>query len=228
MWNVVKVPFIILASCGLYVAATAPSEARTEERVPGENILEKRGLLSSLANMKVAFLILGGVEAAAILLNQWDMGRHWASVLAVKGRPENFVLTPMSTLGYAFIITGSLIRWRCYRELKSMFTFDLAIRKGHKLVTTGPYSIARHPSYTGGLLTSFGLYSFCAPGSWWAECGLFHKHLALSIFVPFTSVIVLGLFARMKKEDSMLKETFGKQWDEWAARVPYKLCPGIY
>lgn len=33
---------------------------------------------------------------------------------------------------------------------------------------------------------------------------------------------------RVAKEEQMLKRAFGKQWREWAKRVPYKLFPGIY
>jgi protein-S-isoprenylcysteine O-methyltransferase Ste14 len=36
----------------------------------------------------------------------------------------------------------------------------------------------------------------------------------------------MALGPRMRKEDAMLKEKFGKQWDQWALKVPYKLFPG--
>jgi protein-S-isoprenylcysteine O-methyltransferase Ste14 len=49
-------------------------------------------------------------------------------------------------------LTGCIVRLWAYATLGHLFTFELAIRKGHKLVTTGPYVFARHPSYT-----AFGL-----------------------------------------------------------------------
>jgi protein-S-isoprenylcysteine O-methyltransferase Ste14 len=40
--------------------------------------------------------------------------------------------------------------------------------------------------------------------------------------------MVAGLVARTKTEDAMLKKEFGKQWDEWAKKTPWKLFPGIF
>ena len=37
---------------------------------------------------------------------------------------------------------------------------------------------------------------------------------------------LLGLW-RMPVEDAMMKREFGKDWDEWAKAVPYRLFPGI-
>jgi len=38
-----------------------------------------------------------------------------------------------------------------------MFTFEMSIRKNHKLITSGPYAIVRHPSYVGVILVASGL-----------------------------------------------------------------------
>ena len=52
---------------------------------------------------------------------------------------------------------GGLIRYKCYRTLGSMFTFEMSIRKDHILVTSGPYAIVRHPSYTGIILVAIAV-----------------------------------------------------------------------
>ena len=50
-------------------------------------------------------------------------------------------LTLQSIIGMVFIISAGLLRRQCYRTLGRYFTFMASIRKGHQLVTTGPYSI---------------------------------------------------------------------------------------
>jgi len=55
------------------------------------------------------------------------------------------------------VTLGGLIRLECYRQLGTMFTFEMSIRKDHMLVTSGPYGIVRHPGYTGILLVISGM-----------------------------------------------------------------------
>ena len=33
---------------------------------------------------------------------------------------------------------------------------------------------------------------------------------------------------RMPVEDEILKKEFGREWDEWARAVQYRLVPGVY
>ncbi len=41
------------------------------------------------------------------------------------------------------------------------------------------------------------------------------------------SMLVMGA-ARIKKEDDMLRKEFGRSWEQWVERVPYRIIPGIY
>ncbi|KAH9932999.1 uncharacterized protein B0H18DRAFT_871008, partial [Fomitopsis serialis] len=39
----------------------------------------------------------------------------------------------------------------------------------------------------------------------------------------------VNLIARAPQEDAMLRREFGKEWEEYARRVPYRLrVPGVY
>lgn len=115
-----------------------------------------------------------------------------------------------------------------------MFTFELSLRKDHQLITSGPYSVVRHPSYTGGALALLGALScYTSPGSWFIECsGLFPSSwtgsVVLSCWLIAILIAWLVVSPRLKKEDAMLKKQFGSQWDTWAANVPYRLIPGVY
>ncbi|KAF8351913.1 hypothetical protein F5887DRAFT_933008 [Amanita rubescens] len=53
----------------------------------------------------------------------------------------------------------------------------MSVAKDHRLVTTGPYSIVRHPSYTGGFMATTSIFLLHASqGSWVRESGLLRYH----------------------------------------------------
>ena len=99
-------------------------------------------------------------------------------------------------------------------------------------MTSGPYAFVRHPSYSGvvlgvvgTLLVHFGL------GSWWAQVGWFNtlwgRACALGWCVMETYVL-WSVMCRAPMEDALLRKEFGAEWDAWAARVPYRVIPGIF
>ena len=131
------------------------------------------------------------------------------------------------------VFAGSTLRLFCYRALGKLFTFELALRDDHKLVTDGPYAIVRHPSYSALCMVAAGsILCFFGTGSWLNECGalgsVFGRAFALVWAVDILFVPLVMLFSRVKTEDGMLKGTFGKEWEEWAKRTPYAVIPGIY
>ena len=71
-----------------------------------------------------------------------------------------------------------------------------------------------------------------AEGSWVRESGFLdspYRRILLVLYALFvifpTSAVTLS---RMSNEDKALRKKFGKDWDQWAARVPYSVIPGIY
>ena len=50
----------------------------------------------------------------------------------------------------------------------------------------------------------------------------------LGLFCVLVAAIMLGLMRRMSKEDKALYLLAGKEWEDWAERVPYRLFPSIY
>lgn len=142
-------------------------------------------------------------------------------------------LTPFFIAGTLLASFGSLLRLACYRHLGRYFTFELALRKEHKLITDGPYGFVRHPSYlgstcyfTGVLVCQFG------DGSWWKEGGLWGSALGRVVgtwWLLYVAFLLVSLvIIRVPKEDEVLRKEFGKQWVEWSKRTPYRLFPGIY
>ncbi|KAF8967266.1 hypothetical protein BDZ97DRAFT_543557 [Flammula alnicola] len=131
------------------------------------------------------------------------------------------------------VITGTLIRVITYRYLGRFFRFEASIQRDHQLVTGGPYSIVRHPSYTGLLISHPGwfLWQF-GRGSWVRESGLFNTVVGKAIVLSFAGLVILGTLyltlTRMSNEDKALRKQFGAQWDQWASKVQYAVFPGIY
>jgi len=83
--------------------------------------------------------------------------------------------------------------------------------RGHTVVTTGPYRLVRHPSYAGGLIGY--LLTPIALGTLW-------------VYVPAV-LTVMALILRTALEDrTLLEELDG--YKEYAARVRYRLAPGIW
>jgi protein-S-isoprenylcysteine O-methyltransferase Ste14 len=79
------------------------------------------------------------------------------------------------------------------------------IMKNKQLAQTGPYSLVRHPLYTGNILlvTGFAI----ANTSYWAV------PLAIFFFWFYYPPAI-------EYEDRKLRGIFGQSWDEWAGRTP--------
>ncbi|KAG1857724.1 hypothetical protein DFJ58DRAFT_325790 [Suillus subalutaceus] len=144
--------------------------------------------------------------------------------------------SPALIVGSCLSIIGSAIRMQCYSTLGRFFTFELSIRQDHKLVTSGPYAIVRHPSYAGGLSVFLGiLLCHLRTRSWLVSCsGMFPSSdqgakLALGcIWAGLFSLLFSGLGGRIEKEEAMLEGNFGDQWKSYVRRVPYKLVPWLF
>ena len=131
------------------------------------------------------------------------------------------------------MVLGTWIRLMTYRYLGRFFQGQTSIQKDHELIVSGPYSVVRHPSYTGYIIVSGRWFLWhLSKGSWIIESGLWNTMLGRLLVVMYLSLfhILIPIFglARMSKEDIALRNQFGKKWDDWAKRVPYSIFPGIY
>ena len=68
--------------------------------------------------------------------------------------------------GLALVAAGTLLRLTCYRCLGPLFTFDLTLFPKHTLITSGPYSIVRHPADLGSLLVFLGQNAVVLKDCW--------------------------------------------------------------
>ncbi|KAF4571752.1 hypothetical protein EYR40_008275 [Pleurotus pulmonarius] len=138
---------------------------------------------------------------------------------------------PMALIGASITVLAGLLRLWCFAELGRLFDFQFNIKSDHHLVTSGPYTFVRHPSYTGIFASFIGatVYMY-SPGHWLRECGSSSSvGVAVSLVWALNFAICFyGLGTRMSAEDEGLRRKFGKEWDDFARRVPCRLIPGIY
>lgn len=145
---------------------------------------------------------------------------------------HNIRFTRAWVAGCVLMHCGALIRLACYRTLGRLFTWELTLKKGHVLMTGGPYSIVRHPSYTGSLLLGTGV-ALChfSPGSWYAECigwDTWASRIFSAAWIAWSLAVPALLMARVDTEDDVLRKEFGEEWDEYAKKTPYRLIPYLY
>ena len=98
------------------------------------------------------------------------------------------------------------------RTLGKQWALAARLVEGHKLITEGPYRFVRNPIYTGmlGMLVATGL-------------AMEHWTALDAAFVLFA----VGLVIRVRSEEKLLRGAFGKEFEDYAKRVPAVL-PGIF
>lgn len=109
-----------------------------------------------------------------------------------------------------FAVGGALRVWPVFL-LGNRFSGLVAIQPGHTLLTTGIYSIIRHPSYLGLLVNSLG----------W---GLAFRS---GVGVLITALLLPPLLARIRAEEALLRSQFGEAYDTYRAGTS-RLIPGLY
>lgn len=146
---------------------------------------------------------------------------------------DNTELSPSFIVGTVLMCAGALTRIASYRQLGRYFTFELSVRKEHKLITDGPYSIVRHPGYVGSILFFSGAcisQIFCR-GSWFVESGVWGgiggKLFALA-YVGYSFFLLFYLVLRIPNEDLVMRQEFKEEWIAWSKRTPYRLIPFVY
>lgn len=121
---------------------------------------------------------------------------------------------PGTALRVALLVVGSVVGLAGAgfyllgrRELGSMYNVSSSLGSGlyadHVLITTGPFSLCRHPMY-------FGL--FLAAGG-----GLLVYRTWTMVFA---CVALVGAVFKAHREERLLAAEFGPVWERYAARVP--------
>lgn len=113
--------------------------------------------------------------------------------------------------GVAICAIGCVLRLAPVFVLNNRFSGLVAIQPGHKLETHGIYGLVRNPSYLGMLVSAVG----------WA---LAFRSL---VGVLLSLLLLIPLIPRIRSEERLLREHFGKEYDDYFART-WRLVPWIY
>lgn len=110
----------------------------------------------------------------------------------------------LGCLGTLIVIFGTAVNIMGRYRLGANWGNHVRIYSGHTLVTTGVYSLVRHPLYASIIWMFYG--ASLVYNNWLAAV------LTTVIFVPF-------MYYRAKQEEKLLAETFGAEYEEYRKRV---------
>lgn len=118
----------------------------------------------------------------------------------------------VQALGVACYLGGLGLRLWSMRTLGRAFSYDLKVRDGQALVTSGPYARLRHPSYTGLVLWSagFALWNPSLPG-----------------MIVLMGTTVPQIVYRIRVEEGLMAAHFGEAWRRYVGRS-WALLPWLW
>ncbi|KAG1856714.1 hypothetical protein F4604DRAFT_1797426 [Suillus subluteus] len=240
--SLLKIPFILVSAIGIHISLTSPSPSpSSKEKVVPSSFESFAGWFLNrrcLELMKISAWAASSAEVANILaihIGPSQIPEAIYGARAVRFLPilHPTPITPAFLVGCIAVAIGGVLRLYCISTLGKLWSFHLSVRKEHRLVTSGPYSVVRHPSYTGLLLQSAGIaVMYGSQGSWMRQSRIlqvpFIKVLAVSSFFVFTTLCSWVAISRPAVEDQMLQRALGDEWENWAKKVRYRLIPGVY
>ena len=131
-----------------------------------------------------------------------DQRLHWSDIVSLAGIVAGLVIL---TIGLGLFTWANLVN--------AFFSSAARIQadRGQQVISEGPYAIVRHPGYAGLLLSTV------ATG------------LALNSLLSIIPAVIAALFlARMTMvEDQMLRDELAG-YSDYAAKVRYRLIPGVW
>ncbi len=110
-----------------------------------------------------------------------------------------------------FILGWSFTSWALVVNKFFEGTVRIQKERGHKVITTGPYAIVRHPGYAGMILFYLAM-----------PFGLGSLYGLVPVFL-----LACAFIFRTHFEDKMLRKEL-EGYEEYAKKVRYRLVPGIW
>lgn len=218
--------FVLLCTYLAYLCSTPPNPTPYDSKIPDS---------MGAAVTPLALFIRRSIDVSLGIYHTFLILTYPSPPRPVCPHPSHlatylFTWTPYSIICIAVILLGCYIRLSAFSALGSNFTFRLAAP--NKLLTSGLYSYVQHPSYTGRILITFAKWALILNTRGVVGCWLPKRILEARLFWrALTCFIVLASFRvtwkRVMEEESMLKSTFGKEWEAWHAKTK-RFVPGLF
>jgi protein-S-isoprenylcysteine O-methyltransferase Ste14 len=125
-------------------------------------------------------------------------------------RSLTFDAPPVRILGLVILLAATAFTIWARLVLGVMWSGAPAVKQEHQLRTNGPYSVTRHPIYTGMLGMFLGSLLVAGGGRW---------------IVPFPVFLVL-LEIKLHIEERLMQAEFPEDYPRYRQRVP-QLVPGL-
>lgn len=236
--SLLKIPLILSSAVAVHVALTPP-HAPSKNEVVHDTFNEWVIIQHVKYGLPIAKIVYWAVSLAEIALTASRMTDPNTLPSVIQNavgpflpRIQDVPITSPFLLGTALVTTAGYLRWSCFRTLGRFFTFELTTRKGHQLVTAGPYSVVRHPSYSAAILQYAGVVILHGSATSWLRqsgvLGIPGLKAVLLAWLMERTITVISLVRRINQEEEVVKSMFGDEWQRWAKVVRYRLIPGIY
>lgn len=180
----------ILVFLAFIASVTQPSYSPVDSKAP----VEDRGTARQIVWSVYIPVLIGIVESMTL---------SW---------PRSMELDVFSICMMFIAIGGLLLRAWAVNVLGRFFTWHVRVQNEQHVITEGPYSVMRHPSYTGALI--------------------FYIFLLLFIYAwmgALTPAVLLGYayYRRISFEEALLVRHFGNQYRDYSKQVK-RLIPWIF
>lgn len=183
-----------VSSTGLITVSLARHDPKLlERRISAGPQAEKEPAQKVIATLIIFLFAAILVFAALDWRLQWSPVAPWVSLA-----------------GDALIVLSYLFFLWVFRE-NSYSAATIQIAEDHKVISTGPYALVRHPMYAGALVMLAGIP--LALGSWW---GLFFFFATMPILVW-----------RLLDEERFLHKNL-PGYTEYTQKVRYRLIPFVW
>lgn len=139
----------------------------------------------------------------ALLNGRW-FRNGWLAVRIVPDLPG------LALTGLALTIAGCVFAIWARITLGANWSGRATVKQNHELITRGPYSLARHPIYTGLTVALAG--TALAGGEWRCMAGL--------------AVILFGFMTKMAQEERLMMQAFPEAYPRYRQQVK-ALIPGV-
>jgi protein-S-isoprenylcysteine O-methyltransferase Ste14 len=181
---------LIIGVIGMRIYFSLQVRKAGERVMPDQQAIQQEGKGMFAARVVMFFLLIGWFVLYAI-------HPPWLGVLSIP------LPGWLRWLGF-FLSIISLGFWIWTQvALGKEWSPQLQLREEHHLVTDGPYKHIRHPLYTAMMGFGIGLALLTAN----------------MIFVALAVLIIIGLIARVPKEEQMMMQEFGEEYITYAHRT---------